>query len=243
MLNDKFNKIFGKVPIIGMIHLTGEDPVKRALEEIAIFEEEGVDGAIVENYHGSMDDVERTLEATSELDTSVVIGVNVLPNEFGGAFVLAERYGADFIQLDYVAGRYTCGEFDADLYESFKIEYPDIVVFGGVWPKYYQPVEGSSLEVDLGRGRERAEAIVVTGEGTGQQTPFYKIRKFREIIGNHPLIVGAGIDHKNAYGQLSISDGAIVGSALKVDSKTINPIERGRVRDLMNVVKKVRARH
>ncbi len=59
---NKFRALFHNTPIIGMIHLAGNDPVKRALEEIAIYEEEGVDGVIVENYHGSKMDVVKTLE-------------------------------------------------------------------------------------------------------------------------------------------------------------------------------------
>jgi uncharacterized protein len=35
---------------------------------------------------------------------------------------------------------------------------------------------------------------------------------------------------------LQFADGAIVGSSLKVDGITWNPVERDRVRELMNVV-------
>ena len=58
----KFNEVFGYKPIIGMIHLAGGDrltacslktrlKIERAIEELAVFEEEGLDGAIIENYH------------------------------------------------------------------------------------------------------------------------------------------------------------------------------------------------
>jgi predicted TIM-barrel enzyme len=223
-----------------MIHLAGDKPVERALEEIAIFEDEGVDGAIIENYRGSVEDVIHTLQQTASKKLKLVIGVNVLPNEFSQSFALANQYGAKFIQLDHVAGRYDLGELDFEAYSSCKDSYPEIIVLGGVWPKYYNPVKGSDLERDLKEGKSRAEAIVVTGAGTGMETPLDKIKKFREIIGEHPLVVGAGLTVDNAYQQLCISDGAIVGTYFKKDGDTRNPIDSVKIRDLMSAVREAR---
>ncbi len=236
-----YGEKFGVLPIFGMIHLAGDNPVRRALDEIALFEEEGISGAIIENYHGSVDDVVKTLKETAKLNLKISFGVNILPNEFQRAFHLANCYGADFIQLDHVAGTYTNGKkFDSGLYDACRKKYPEISVFGGVWPKYYTPIAGSNLETDLQTGMERADAIVVTGAGTGKETPFGKITRFRSGIGDHPLIIGAGLTVANAYQQLSLADGAIVGTALKVGNETSNPVDSFKVRDLMAVVREVR---
>jgi len=239
-LNSLYDKVFNKIPILGMIHLAGDDPVKRALEEIAVYEEEGVDGVIIENYHGTVEDVTQTLKETSTMKPNIVIGVNVLPNEFEQAFTLAHKYGADFIQLDYVAGRYTRGELDFQAYSRVKEKYPNIIVLGGVWPKYYTPLEGSDLERDLWEAKSRAEAVVVTGAGTGVETPLGKVKQFRELIGGHPLVVGAGLTADNAYERLCISDGAIVGSFFKEGGDTRNPIDREKIRDFMSIVEEAR---
>jgi uncharacterized protein len=240
MLNDRFNQVFGKIPILGMIHLAGKNPVKRALEEIAIFEEEGIDGAIIENYHGSIRDVENTLKEIKNIKSKVVIGINILPNEFQISIPLAKLYNADFVQLDYVAGNYKRESLDFEEYKSVKTKYPEIIILGGVWPKYYDPIKGSDLETDLITGMQRAEAIVVTGAGTGKETPLYKIKKFREIMGSHPLIVGAGLKLDNAYEQLCISDGAIIGTSLKINDETLNKIDKKKVKDFMSIVKEAR---
>ena len=239
-LNNRYNKVFGRIPILGMIHLAGQNPVKRALEEIALIEEEGVNGAIIENYHGSVEDVIATLQETSRRKPNVAIGVNVLPNEFSQSLQLAQKYGADFIQLDQVAGTYISGQLNFESYNQVKSQYPEIIVLGGVWPKYYHPIEGSDLKEDLKIGMQRAEAIVVTGAGTGKETPFDKIRIFRETLGEHPLVIGAGLTLTNAYEQLCISNGAIVGTALKIDDNTHNPMDRQRVRDFMSIAKEAR---
>lgn len=240
MINDKYNKIFGKIPIFGMIHLSGDQPVKRAMEELQVFEEEGIDGAIIENYHGTTEELIVTLEETHKSNPNIIIGVNVLPNEFEQALSLAHQYRASFIQLDQVAGEYAGGALDFESYKKAKEKYKDIIVLGGVWPKYYKPVEGSCLETDLNEGMTRAEAIVVTGEGTGKETPVDKIKRFREIIGDHPLVVGAGLTLNNAYEQLSLSNGAIIGSSLKKGGKTYNSVDRKKVKDFMDIVKNVR---
>ena len=235
-------RILRGIPIFGMIHLAGISPVKRALDEISLFEQEGLDGVIVENYHSrKIEDVIDTLEQTKKLNLKLSIGINVLPNDFEMAFTLAHEYKADFIQLDHVAGVYgTDTKLNFPEYDAFRHEYPKVLVLGGVWPKYYEPRAGSNLEKDLQEGMERADAIVVTGAGTGQETPLEKIQQFRFVLGSHPLIIGAGLTPKNAHQQLSIADGAIVGSYFKKDNCTKNEVDRIRVKDFMAVVQEVR---
>ena len=220
---NRFYEVFGyKPPKIAMIHLAGEDPIDRALREIGIYEQEKIDAIIVENYHGSIFDVERTLDAIKERGTKLVVGVNILPNEYMAALDMADRYGAKFIQLDYVAGDYYGGYLNAAIYERCKEEHPDIAVLGGVWPKYYTPVieTEAQLRADLEEGMKRADAIVVTGKGTGIETSIEKILQFREIIDDFPLIVGAGVTPDNAHEQLENADGVIVGSSLKPLNQT-----------------------
>ena len=132
------------------------------------------------------------------------------------------------------------GELDHEAYSLYKEKHPDIIVLGGVWPKYYTPIEGSNLETDLMEAKSRAEAIVVTGAGTGMETPLDKIKTFRENIGDHPLVVGAGLTADNAYERLCISDGAIVGSFFKENGDTRNPVDIEKIRDFMSIVNKAR---
>jgi len=240
-INKNFYKIFGNTPIIGMIHLSGNKPVERALEEIAMFEEEGIDGALVENYHcHDLLIVEKTLEEISKRNNKIAIGLNLLSYD-DRVFPMAAKYGAKFIQMDRIAGIYTSGKLDIESYSKYKEKFPELVVLGGVWPKYYHPVKGSDLAADLEEGMNRAEAIVVTGEGTGKETPISKIKYFREKIDGHVLIVGAGLTPDNAYEQLMVADGAIVGSSIKPDSITHNKVDSIRIKSLMEQVKKARA--
>lgn len=238
MTADRFRNVFAQAtPVIGMLHLAGADPVRRAIEELVIYEQEGISGAIVENYHGDISDVERTLEAIAIRGTPLRTGVNVLPNEFLIAYDLAKRYGASFIQLDHVAGTYTRGRLPARAYQDCRDAHSDILVLGGVWPKYYTPLPGSDLEADIRTGMARADAIVVTGMGTGKETPLEKLQEFRRIVGtSYPLIVGAGLRAGNARAQLHLADAAIVGSAFKPAGDTREQVERERVKSVMAAI-------
>ena len=52
--------------------------------------------------------------------------------------------------------------------------------------------------------------------------------------------MGAGLTADNAFKQLCISDGAIVGSFFKNDKDTRNPIDRGKIREFISVVREAR---
>lgn len=241
---------FKKKEIIGMVHLSGPDTVQKALEEIRIYEEEGLSGIIVENYHGTLDDVVRTLEMLKYHPTKMHVGVNILPNEYKVAYEICEEFtNVEFIQLDYVAGKYTGGKGFNE--QDFVNRLNDkIKIFGGVWPKYYTPVEGSDLQGDLDVGLWLADAIVVTGSGTGMVTPLDKIRLFREsmdntqnryVIGkNKPLIVGAGLTPDNVAESLEWAQGGIVGSAFKPNGRTHQMVDRDLVKSFMDEVAKIK---
>ena len=233
-------------PIIGMVHHNSRDGTRQAVAEhdIEVYASNGIDGVILENYgKGTVEDIIRSAKFINKHNFALKKGINVLPNEFPVAFELAVEYNLDFIQLDYVAGTYESfhnnEEFIAlnEVYYSHYINtYPDIIVLGGVHPKYYSPI--STLEKDIPVGIERSDAIVVTGKGTGMQTSIDKIKKFRELIiqtnEDFPLIVGAGVNLDNFKEQLDLTDGAIIGSAFKPEGRTSLPVNNQLVSSIVS---------
>ena len=68
-----------------------------------------------------------------------------------------------------------------------------------------------------------------------------KIKNFRSVIKDFPLIVGAGVTDKNIHKQLEIADGAIVGSYLK-DSYTDNgEVSKEHVEQMVKLFKEIRS--
>jgi len=226
-------------PIIGMIHLAGIDrneKVARALEELAIYEKEGVNGAIIEDYHGGIGDVSKTLKQ-SQGKFNLVLGVNILRNPYLG-FELAYNYGARFVQFDSVQTQ----DLDLKLYNQNRKEFDNIFVLGGIRFKYI-PQTGNSLEKDLKQGKFRCEAIVTTGQGTGIETPINKLKKFKGLLKTFPLIVGAGVNVGNVCEQLNVVDGAIIGSYFKHENNTLLQVNKIRVRKLIELARKVREKN
>ena len=223
-------------PIIGMLHLSGfgrDEVMKIARREIEIMYRNGVNAVLVENYFGDDTDVENALKYLQDKYPDKVYGVNILedPNV---AFDLARKYGAKFVQIDSVCG-HALPQHDSELakyLERLRGER-DIFLLGGVRFKYTQHLSGRSLEEDLKLGMARCDAIVVTGEGTGISTDLEKIKTFRNILGDFPLIVGAGMTAETAQEQLAFSDGAIVGSYFKEYGEAEYPVDEARVKEFL----------
>lgn len=234
----EFREVFQKEkPIIGMIHLAGPSEdirLQRALKELTIYQESGLDGAIIEDYHGNEQDVYNTLRESDKMGLKIIRGINLLRDPYS-SFELAKSFGARFVQFDSIQTR----DLHLTLYESLKSRYPDIAVFGGVRFKYTKET-GNPLEQDLAEARVRCEAIVTTGTGTGIETPLEKLITFKKILRDFPLIVGAGVTKDNAYEQLRAADSAIVGSYFKPNGITMLEVEKELVKGFMNEVERIR---
>lgn len=233
----EFNKIFGNTkPVFGMIHLNSDsngNTLENAIREIEIYIENGI-YPLIENYFGSAENCEEVLEWIYTNHPDIIYGVNILGDP-QRAFDLATKYGAKFIQIDSV-----CGHLEPDKDEEYAEwlkmlrKKVDVVLLGGVRFKY-QPVEsGRSLSEDLLIGKKRCDAVVCTGIGTGQATPFEKVNEFKSVLGDFPVIVGAGVTDKTASETAKFSDGAIVGSWFKHNHQDVGFVDAGNVKIFMS---------
>ncbi|MFK9092188.1 BtpA/SgcQ family protein [Bacillus salipaludis] len=241
----EFLELFkAKKPIMGMIHLKGnnnEEKLEIAKREIDEMIENGIDAVIIENYFGSTENVEEVLRYIYAERKNIIYGLNILKDDHK-SFELANQFEAKFIQLDSVAGHLTIEE-DVQFHDfiSKQREQTNAFVLGGVRFKYQPYLSGRSLEEDLKIGMTRCDAIVVTGEGTGLETDLNKIIEFRTIMGkNFPLIVGAGITAENFHNQLTLADGAIMGSYLKDSYKDDGYVSPEHIQQFMTEVQKFR---
>ena len=230
-------------PIIGMLHLNGftqENVHDLAKREIELMYANGVDAVLVENYYGTADDCAWALEYLCSQYKDYVYGVNILGNS-ELAFSLAREYNAAFIQIDSVCGHLTPKKDEILSRELAGLrKNSSAFLMGGVRFKYQPIKSGRTVEEDLLIGKYRCNAVVVTGSATGESTDIEKIKLFREVLGKFPLIVGAGMNDENCREQISIADGAIIGTFFKQNGETHNPIDPERVKRLMTIVKEVR---
>lgn len=231
-------------PILAMLHLRGDgeaDVLARAMREVDQLSRLGVDGLVVENYFGTVADVENVLQRLAAAPPGIPYGVNVL-DDGATSYGLARKYGARFVQMDSVAGHLPA-EQDArfsSLVAGLR-DQTEILLLGGVRFKYQPVLSGNALEEDLRIAKGRCDAVVVTGDRTGQPTSQDKIATFRAALGpDFPLVVGAGVTSRNCAEQLRVCDAVIVGSSLKAGGEADAEISPTAVSEFVAAVREVR---
>lgn len=85
-----------------------------------------------------------------------------------------------------------------------------------------------------------ADAVCVSGPMTGRPVSTSVLREVKEVLPDIPVIANTGVRLENIDEILRVSDGAIIGTSLKVDGNTWNPVDPERVHALMRKVRQLR---
>ena len=230
-------------PIIGVLHLKGSTDAEvkeRAKREIEAYLEGGLDAILAEDYFGTYDQLAWALEYLLIHRPDVPVGVNCL-NFDSLNFDLARQYGCDFLQLDSVIGHVKPrDEASMKAFLTKEEARTDALVLGGVRFKYQPVLSAHTLAEDLQEAKNRCGAVCVTGDATGSQTPLDKLKEFRSLLGDFPLVICSGLTAENCIEQLQIADGAVVGSYFKDTGKDTGDVSAAKVRALMEKVKSLR---
>lgn len=247
--------------MIGMVHLAPlpgsprwggamADVIERAVRDAGSLAEAGFDGLVVENYsdvpfHGG-----EVPPATVAAMTSVVlavreasslpVGVNVLRNDAAAALAVATVAGGRFIRVNV-----HCGSMwtDQGLVEGRAAETlrrreelgTDIAILADVHVKHATPPAGSeigSAAADAWR-RGLADALVVSGTGTGIATDMEDLRAIKLAVAEAEVVVGSGVTEQNVARTLAECDGIIVGSAVMSGGVAASGVDGARARKLV----------
>lgn len=250
-------------PIIGMIHLQplpgsprlAGDPdaiATRALEDAAALVEGGVNGLMVENFGDTPFFPERVPALTVAHMTRIVdairqrfdipLGVNVLRNDGRSALAIAHAVGADFIRVNVLCGARVTdqgvigGIAHELLRDRAQLDARQIRIFADVNVKHSAslgPPRPIGDEIADLTQRGGADAIIVSGSGTGQAIDLGELTQARATAGDTPVLAGSGVSTENIDRILTIADGAIIGTALKTNGLAANPVDPARVKALM----------
>lgn len=212
----------------------------------------GIDALIVENFHdapfrksgvgsGTIAALTLAVASVSEIDGVREVGVNVLRNDGLAALGIASATSAQFVRINVHTGSmYT----DQGLIEGSAAETltersrlcPGTRIFADVHVKHATPIAGERIE-DAARDaviRGRADALIVSGRATGDPPNEERLRTVRDAIGGAaPLLVGSGLRPENAMALAAYADGAIVGSAAKVEGDVKQPVDAKRVAQIV----------
>ncbi len=85
------------------------------------------------------------------------------------------------------------------------------------------------------------DALVVSGSAARFEADVNTLAAVHDAGHGVPVLVGTGVTAENVPVMLRAADGAIVASSLKVDGRTLNPVDGARVKQFMAAVKACRA--
>lgn len=249
--------------IIGMLHLLplpgspnydGDlnkvlDRAKMDLENIL---EGGINTVNIENYGdipfsrlpanpitiSSFTKIVTKLEQEYDFD----FGVQVMRNDAVSGLSIAEVTGASFIRVNVLTGAVVAEEGIIegnarpvlDLKSLLKSE---VKIFADVLVKHAVPLGNQNLLLSAKATLERnmADGIIVTGDITGKEASLKELENLHKEI-NQPILVGSGINKNNVNNFLKYCDGVIVGTSLKEDGQTNNPISKNNVIEFVRSV-------
>lgn len=265
-----FHDLFGvKKPIIGMLHLpplpgspiyNGEGLkaiIERALYDACELQEGGVDALEVENFS---DPTYYPQEVGPELTAAIAIisdhvmraasipvGICILADPKASLGV-AHAVGARFIRATF----FTEASVDVsglvlpkphELLRFRKFLDPSIKIFTDVHIKHSAPLVNRPLfDSALDAKYFLSDAVIISGTHTGKETKLEDIKEAKSAVEDFPVLVGSGFRKENAQKIFQFADGAIVGTSLKKDGVSSNVVDRNRVKELLDVVKEIRAR-
>ncbi len=84
------------------------------------------------------------------------------------------------------------------------------------------------------------DAVLVSGAITGEAAKLEDLESVKKVLPETPVLANTGVTHETVEKVFNIADGCIIGSALKVDGNTWNPVDPDRAKSFMELVKKIR---
>lgn len=250
----KFSDYFQEPkPIIGMIHLPPlpgyagtkgiDHAISHALADLRVLQRGGVDGVLIENEYDRPHRVSATHETIAAMtqitravvqeSDSLVVGCEILLNDPQASLTVAKASGAAFIRTDYFVDRMTrpaFGEFhiDPDALIAYRSEIgaDDVLILADIQVKYATMVEPRPLrDSALLASAKGADAVVITGDKSGDAPSFQHLREASGC--GVPVLIGSGLDCRNAAALLAECGGAIVGtSIMQEQAVSLEKLER-----------------
>ncbi len=268
-MSDLLVELFGvPKPVIAMAHLPAlpgtprydpssgvEGIIERVRTDVEHLLAGGVDGILFCNEDDRPYALRVGIEAVAVM-TRVITEVRPTDRPFGvdflwdpmAALAVAKATGAAFIR-EVVTGVYESdmGLWAPDAAALYRyrrqIDAEAVRIFANITPEFASPLGDRSV----GQRAKSAvvstlvDAILVSGPMAGAEPDVSWVREAKEAVGNAvPVLLNTGAKVSNIRAFLQYADGVIVGSSLKVDGYTWNPVDPERVKAFMEVVREIR---
>lgn len=266
----KLTELFGtEKPIIAMAHVPampgtplydpsmGPDGIVEAVrQDVSHLVDGGVDAVMFCNENDRPYQLEAGLESTAMLarvvtecrPDSIPYGVDFLWDPMA-AMSVAATTGAAFIR-EVATGVYESdmGLWQPDAAKLLRyrrnLDASDVAVFMNVTPEFASSLGNRSVG-QVARSvvvSSLADAILVSGPMAGSEPDLSALEAVKEAVGDDvPVFLNTGAKASNIRDFLKVADGCIVGSALKIDGHTWNPVDPALVAEFISVAHSARS--
>lgn len=262
-------EIFGtKKPIIAMCHLSAlpgdpyyekEKGMKHVLDwarkDLLALQNGGVDAVMFSNEFSlpyltkvPAITVACMADIIGELKTDIRIpfGVNVLWDPIA-SLDLAAATGAKFVR-EIFSGVYASdfGLWDTNCGNTVRhqrtISAENVKLLFNIVPEAAKYLGERDLS-EIAKStvfNHRPDALCVSGLTAGTETDLQVLRLVKEAVPETIVFANTGVRTSNVKDQLSLSDGAVVGTTFKHDGTFENHVDQARVKEFMDIVKSIR---
>ena len=263
-------EVFGvSKPIIGMCHLRAlpGDPqydrahgmewvLDQARTDLSALQEGGVDAVMFSNEYSLpyLTRVETITVASmaavlGELKREIRIpfGVNVLWDP-AASIDLAMATSAKFVR-EIFTGVYASdfGLWNTNIGGVIRHQHAiggeKIRLFFNIVPESAAYL-GNRQIADIARStvfNNRPDALCVSWLIAGAETSTQTLRQVKDAVPDTPVFANTGVRVENIAEQLTIADGAVIGTTFKRKGAIWNPVDSARVKTLMEKVKAIRS--
>lgn len=231
-----------------------------ALKDLSALLAGGIHGVLVENHFDSPF-LPYTVDALTISSMAIIVkeiadrsavpvGVNILRNACLEATAVAACSSGDFIRCNFWTGSYVTDQgiingcahevkrFQNIISKTSKCSVP--LIFADVHCKFSSPLSTRPLEFEVSDAfsRGKADAVIISGEKTGLPARIDDLTTLQKE-NLHPIIIGSGVSESNINKLLPLADGAIIGTALKIDNQIDNAVDVTKVKKLVKLAEKL----
>lgn len=147
------------------------------------------------------------------------------------SLAVARAAGARFVREVFT------GTYESDLglmRPGEQTHQEDVAVFANITPEFASPL-GSRTTTQRARSAAArgVDAILITGPVTGLPTSLEELRAVKAAVPGTPVLASTGVTAGTVKRTLETADGVIVGTHLKHNSITWNPVDPARAAAFM----------
>ncbi len=265
----RFTQLFGSIkPVIAMVHLGAlpgtplhdagrgvEGIIADARADLRALQAAGFDAVMFGNENDRPYELAVDVASTATMayvigrlcdEITVPFGVNVLWDA-NASLALAAATGARFVR-EIFTGTYASDmglwspDAGAAARYGLRLGVGDVVKLYNVSAEFAHSIDGRSLP-DRARSAVFSsvpDGVLVSGTITGEAAALSDLDAVKRVLPTTPVLANTGVKHATVADVLAVADGAIVGSALKVDGDTWAAVDPDRALAFMDLVRAAR---